>query len=361
MPIRYDRRMLRADLCKHADELVRAVDNRDDKQFYAALQRIAKDTPTARPEEVDAALAKLVPVLAGIPFGMGGDLAQVAGGMVDFGADPAVALPTLVARAAEAMEQAAQFAVQYEAAFGDLPNAGDPEVIESTVERFVRTSPERGVDQQEAYLLVQAWFAGNQWVQPVLYLSQRKDVRVALPERPRLIAAADAVREHIEAAHWLAGLLLVLDDEPLIVLHRETGRGYRLTIGGIGDNFQLHTLLAAALIGDESQGLLPGQRPSAAEIAAASDGEELSPAGGIRGNFNLVDAYGEWIWNEGRPADIPKLDEVRVVVLDPAPYQRSWNAGRAYPLMRPEVTVTGTLPPDEAAHWLGLVKPSQRG
>ena len=29
--------------------------------------------------------------------------------------------------------------------------------------------------------------------------------------------------------------------------------------------------------------------------------------------------------------------------------------------MRPMVTVHGPLPADEAAHWLSLVKPSQRG
>jgi hypothetical protein len=353
--------MFRANLGKHVDELVNAVGNRDDSGFSAALQGIAKATPKARPDEVDAALAELVPVLAGIPFGMGGDLAQIAGSMVDFGTSPAIVLPTLVGRAAEAMEQAARFAQLYGSAFGDPPDAGDPELIGSTVERFVETAPDRGMDRQDAYLLVQAWFAGGQWVRPVLYLSQRKDVRVALPERPRLTAAVEAMREHVETAHWLFGLLLVLDDEPLVVLHRATGRGYRVTIGGIGDNFQLHTLLAAALVGDESRGLLPGRRPTEAEIAAASEGEDVTPSGGIRGTFNLVDANGEWIWNEGRPADIPKLEGVRVGVLDPPPYERSWNAGRLYPRMRPAVSVTGVLPPDEARHWLGLVKPPQRG
>jgi hypothetical protein len=348
-------------LGKQVDELVNAVGNRDDERFYAALKRIAHATPKARPQEVDGALAKLAPVLAEIPFGMGGDLAQIAGSMADFGTDPAIVVRTLAGRAADALEQAGRFAAQYGAAFGDLPDAGDPALIGPTLERFVETASKRGPDRQDAYLLVQAWFCSNQWVQPVLYLAQRKDVRVALPERSRLTAAVDAMREQVETAHWLHGLLLVLDDEPLIVLHRATGRGYRVTISGIGDNFQLHTLLAAALIGDESRGLLPGRRPTDAEIAAASDGEDLTPGSGIRGNFNLVDAYGEWIWNEGRPADIPKLEETRVVVLDPEPYARSWNAGRAYPLMRPTVTVTGMLPPEEAGHWLSLVKPSQRG
>jgi hypothetical protein len=77
-----------------------------------------------------------------------------------------------------------------------------------------------------------------------------------------------------------------------------------MTISGIGDNFQLHTLLAATLIGDPARGLIPGTPPHPAWFAAATDGE-MAPPGGIRGQFNLVDATGEWIWNEGRPADIP--------------------------------------------------------
>jgi hypothetical protein len=348
-------------LDKWVDDLLGAVESRDDTRFFAVIQEVSRATPKARRKEVQAALVRLVPVLKQIPFGMGGDLAQLAGSMADYGTDPAVVVPALVNRATDAMEQAARFEQLHRAAFGDVPDPEDPAQIESTLERFVGGDVEHGMTERDASVLVQAWFCGGQWVQPVLYLSQRKDVRAILPERPRLTAAIDAVRERIGTAHWLCGLLLVLDDEPLIVLHRTSGRGFRVTISGIGDNFQLHTLLAAALIGDESQGMLPGQRPSTAEIAAASDGEDLTPAGGIRGNFNLVDAYGEWIWNEGKPADIPKLEETRVIVIDPPPYPRGWNAGRPYPLMRPTVTVHGPLPADEAAHWLSLVKPSQHG
>jgi hypothetical protein len=64
--------------------------------------------------------------------------------------------------------------------------------------------------------------------------------------------------------------------------------------------------------------MIPGQPPTPVEIAAASDGE-VTPPDGIRGNFNLVDAYGAWIWNEGRPADIPGREGTRVVVIDQPP------------------------------------------
>ncbi len=154
----------------------------------------------------------------------------------------------------------------------------------------------------------------------------------------------------------MLGLLLTLDDEPLVVLHRPSGRGYRLTISGVGDNFQLHTLLAAALIGNPRKGWVEAERPQRSWILAATDGPP-DPPGGIRGQFNLVDAFGKWVWNEGRPADIPLFDGVRVLILDPPSYARSWNAGRAYPLMTPTVTVDEVLPADQAARRLARVAP----
>ncbi|MEU0554126.1 hypothetical protein [Dactylosporangium sp. NPDC006015] len=72
----------------------------------------------------------------------------------------------------------------------------------------------------------------------------------------------------------------------------------------------------------------------------------------------LADAHGGWIWNEGTPADIPHLDGVRVVVLDAEPYSRSWDTGRAYPLMTPLLRVDGAVPAEEAAAWLSRVKPA---
>jgi hypothetical protein len=82
------------------------------------------------------------------------------------------------------------------------------------------------------------------------------------------------------------------------------------------------------------------------------------PANGIRGQFYLADATGETIWNEGRPADIPLLGDHRLIVLDPPPYERSWNLGRAYPLMRPEVVLNRILPADEAEQWASRVAPA---
>jgi hypothetical protein len=336
--------------------IVAAAAVRDSDLFRRLLVDARDAVPAAEPQQITGSLVILAPLLAEIPMGIGADLARLIGAMAGRTPDPAVILPILVERAATTMELAARFVALHSAELGDPPDPDDPALIQPTIARMTAATERMNLTAHEAADLAAAWFTGGDWLQPVLYLAQREDVRRAMPQRERLTAAVGARAEQIGNAKWLLGLLLVLDDEPLIVLHRATRRGYRMTIGGIGDNFQLHTLLAARLIGNRWRGKVPGRKPSAAMIAAATDGE-IEPALPITGQFNLVDGYGQWIWNEGRPADIPLFHGVRVVVLDPPPYERSWNTGRAYPLMRPTAIVTAPLSRYDAEHWLTLVAP----
>lgn len=235
----------------------------------------------------------------------------------------------------------------------------DPDRVDELLPQVAAAARQAGADEvQDALARLTRVLAdvsygiGGEVVQLAGVLADRApDPSVLLP------ALVYRVTEVMEDAAQFAAVWGESLGDPLTVLHRPTGRGYRVVISGIGDNFQLHTLLAARLIGDEARGFLPGERPSAVEIAAATDGPDLTPADGITGVFNLVDRFGDWIWNEGRPADIPRLEGERVVVLDPPPYLRSWNAGRVYPLMRPSLEVQRVLAAGEAERWLGLVKP----
>ncbi len=318
-----------AELCADA---VHAVQERDSEALDAAHNAIARRVGRADATELTAGVAVLAPVLAEIQLGLGGPLARLAGALVEQGADPSAVVETVVLRLAAGLETAARLPELWD---GDLPG---PEQVREVLDRV---GPE----------IAEAWFTAGSWIPALLVLVQNENARKSLPHRQRITAAVAAAREHIEDVEWAHGLLLVLDDEPLVVLHRDSGTGYEITIGGIGDNFQLHTLLAATLIGPH----LPGTPPEPGWVAAATTGD-LQPANGIKGQFNLVDAFGEWIWNEGRPADIPLLNDRRVVVLDPPPYERSWNTGRVYPLMRPSITLTRVLSAEETAGWLAQVK-----
>lgn len=340
------------------DELIQAVSGPNPELIAKALQRAASAATISKPEQVNAGVARLLPVIETIQYGPGADLAKLTGAMTDFGTDVRAVLPVLVRRATEAMELAVRMAALYGDASDKAPDPEAPDQCDEAVRWLTADGPAR-LPEAEAREMAQAWFACGDWVQPVMHLCQRKDVRAALPERERLTAAAAAAGDHIGAARWLHGLLRVLDDAPLVVLHRRSGRGFKVTISGIGDNAQLHILLAANLIGSERRWLLPGKKPSRAEIAAATQSPSVTPRGGITGRFNLVDGHGDWIRHEGHPADIPLFRDERVIVLDPLPRARSWNTGRRYPLMKPEVTLQRHLSEAEAAEWIGSVEPAK--
>ncbi len=170
--------------------------------------------------------------------------------------------------------------------------------------------------------------------------------------------ASDGLLRRHARTRFLRDLLRVLDDEELIVLYRPRRRGYVVRISGLGDNFQLHTLLAAALIGNEADGFIAGHPPRPEWVSAASNGP-VPQSGAVEGYFNLVDAKGEWIWNEGVPDDIPAVEGRRVVVLDPPPYARSWSNSRLFPFMPGEVELLRQLSEREAEEWFARVSPAR--
>jgi hypothetical protein len=321
---------------------------RDLSAVTAAINTLRTAAGTASPHECQDALAVLLPVVEGVGFGVGTPLVVTVGSVAGRSTDPTVALPVLVERAAGAMETARGLLDAYER-LGVDPSDDD---TKAAIERMGREHERLGLTENEAYRLAEAFHAGAEWVQPVLFLCQRKDVRLALPQRERLTRAIEPMVDHVDTAHWLDGLLRVVDDEPLVVVHREARTGFRLRISGVGDNCQLQGLLAAYLIGE-----VPGQPLTSAERAAVTDGE-MQPPGGVFERFVLVDAFGTRISTDARPADIPLLDGVRVVVLDSPTYRKGWTAGRAYPLMTPEIVVEQRLSEEETDELLSRVSPA---
>ncbi|HEY3562709.1 MAG TPA: hypothetical protein VGL05_34820 [Kribbella sp.] len=343
------------------DLLLAAFQNRDSDAYASAGRQLVEVAQQASPEVLDAAVVRLLPVIAEIHTSGGAGLAQLVGSMVGTsGTSAPTVVPVLVERACEVMEHVLAFVASYREYFGAEPDRDDG----SAVERYLQAAEARGVERPDRYAA--AWEVGENWVQPVLFLCQRTDVRRELPQRERLRSLVEQVDEVFpDVAPWLLGLLRVLDDETLIVVHRESGQVFRATMTGVADNFQLHTLLAANLLGSRRRlflrrgtGHLPGEAPTAAMVAAADGSGDMMPPGGVVGQFNLVDAHGAWIWNEGRPGEIPVVQGKRIVVLDPAPYQRSWNTGRVYPLITATMEVEPLQEP-EAARWRAAVKPAR--
>lgn len=131
-------------------------------------------------------------------------------------------------------------------------------------------------------------------------------------------------------------------------------------MSGIGDNFQLHTLLAHRLIGDPARGLLAGDPPTPGWVDAATTGAPLLSADqAAQRRFRLYDATGEYIYPEGRPADIAVVDGVRVIVVYPSLGDYRWTTGRVYQHMVPTLTLDHVMNRDEVEAWRARITPAR--
>ncbi|MFF4324055.1 hypothetical protein [Streptomyces sp. NPDC001568] len=315
-----------------------AVRAQDADAAERAFARLTHGFDKAADADLRAAGPRLSALLGQVPPGPRAVVAVLSGACVERGADPLACAPDVFASALDAFEQAAVFCERWTASGrGELPEHEGEGLEEADFERI-------------GFEPVMAWQSLPQFEMACVAMLNSPRVRREVPGRERLAVAVARVAElSDEPFKCLAYALAVLDDEPLIVLDRVTGAGFALRASGVGDNFQLHTLLADALIG---RGLVNGQAPSAEAVACCRD-----QAGMVAtiGSFNLVGADGEWIWNEGKPADIPVVDGVRIVVLDPPAYRRNWPAGRFFPGMTGEIVYEHALAPQESAALLARV------
>jgi hypothetical protein len=321
-----------------------AVREQDGDRAQRTLQEMYGQFDEAGEQELVEAGPRLAALLPGMPDGPRALTAVAVGACVEMGADAARCAPYVFDGLAVALAAAGEFCALWEATGGgDLP---DPDAAD----------PEPAVLERAGDEATLGWWLLPRWEMASVAMLSRPEARTGLDpaRRAALLEALQQVRQ--ASGHEFKCLhhaLLVLDDEPLVVLHRPSGTGYAMRMSGLGDNFQLHTLLADVLAGG---GHVTGRAPSAQEAAVCRDAPGQVPT---TGSFNLVAPDGEWVWNEGAPSDIPVVDGVRLLVLDPPPYQRSWPAGRFFPGMTGDLVLERVLDAEETRGWLEHCAPAK--
>ncbi|WP_346346128.1 hypothetical protein [Streptomyces sp. SID5789] len=343
----FRRKQKAVDLPALISELEQAVAARDggrtERAFGVAMSALQSATGT---ECVPAGprLAALLPAFP--PTGPRPILATMAGFCVERGADPAACAEPILDGTHRDLLDALEFARRWSAAGGavdELPEADEKIIDDALMARL-------GGEAHEALRLALAWCSVEQWQPPALAVLCRSTEVRRRHASALLSACRDLAALEQHDLKCLAYALAILDDEPLVVLHRPTRTGFEVRIGGIGDNFQLHTLLAHVLVGG---GHVPGTAPSAESVRLAMDPE---PAQGrtravTTGAFELLAPDGERIWNEGLPDDIPVVAGYRLLVLDEPMYPRSWNADRFFPVLPGTAELTRALSADEVQTW----------
>ena len=341
-----------ADRCADVESAVR---DRNGRRMTRAVPRLWAAAQQASRPELDQALPRCAALLPQLGVSAGGQFAILCGALVELGARPDPLVDPVADGLADALTRAERFRTGWrQVRTGVKPpaSANGAAVADAVGAMAALHGP--GEESERTAL---AWFAAEKWAMPATTLLQLSaPVRAAFRDRPGLVRAAGELVADLTDLDCLVGLLRLLEREQLLVLHRASGRAWRVTIDGVGDNFQLHTLLAASLGGPAERGLIEGLTVDPAWRAVATDAPEERFGGSVVGSFNLVDGYGKWIWNEGVPADIPHFEGARVVVLDP-PYRRGWSNSRRFPALAGSVTVDEALAVADAKAWLARVVP----
>ncbi len=339
-------------------DVAEALRGADPQRFHSTMRELHVAAQQQSPADLTSAIEELAQVLPGL-VGWGSKLAVATGAMVEWGGSPLPLLPVLPRRATLALQAFGLFPAVWQRLTGEAPPPQEWSHYSAVGEVISASADTLEITQQEADILAGSWFDLGDWLRPMCTVMMCREFRDLLVDRDDLLRAANAIAKENESAYWVEGLCRVLDDEPLLVLDPASGRGFAMTIAGIGDNYQLHTMLAAALVNDQPEPL-PYEPVEPAWLAAATDGPPfLAMEVATHRRFRLFDGLGGYQSPDARPADIPLLDGTRVVVLHPPLGNYRWNPGRIYVRMEPTMTVDRELSREEAAGWLSRVTPAR--
>lgn len=152
------------------------------------------------------------------------------------------------------------------------------------------------------------------------------------------------------------------------MIHPAARAGFRVRVQGVSDVGQFHVLLADAVTGSPSRGLLPGPLPPGDVLAAYRDGvadSDESPVAVPRFQMYRPDALrpdgtlpagvvgaGEWLWPTQPLASVPRLDGERVVLLGEPVIRTGWAAERRLPRVPGELAVLEVMSAAAVGEWL---------
>lgn len=291
-----------------------------------------------------------------------------AGTLVEYGAPPEPLADVLLSKLPAVLAAARRFA---DACLADLPPRRDDDEDDHSANALLYVD-HRAVpaDVFRAHLSADrpgacALHRLNEWVLPAIAsLTRSRTGLLRAHADGELRRLASALRD--SDAMWLDTLLGVEIDARWLVLFPLVGRGFHLAIDGVATNFELHTLVAAALI---ARGIA-GRRPPRQLVAFL---EGTAPTAGVPYVEGVWNYYGwraaahdlgaprdvpheHWVWNEGKPRDVPVFEGTRTLLVGPPALSRTWNATRAFSALPAKVSVVAELAGGEVTELLARMK-----
>jgi hypothetical protein len=287
------------------------------------------------------------------------------GAVVEGGAPPEAAWPAIESGLGDLLKRAARFA------HACIKHAEAEDLESAFAEAATTVARKRPLDAA-------AWNAlPSRCLAAVACLTRSRSLRKRVRAERTLRRAAEPLTEAVAEVGFFAQVADMLDDEPIVVLHPATGRGFRVVTRDVASNLELGLLLADALIGDPKQGLLRGRRPSPKAMAALRN--EAPPKGrapnatpafdllpwtelSAEGSLPVLDehTHDHGLDLEASPAIIPPLGGHRVVILRDAVHAHSIPIEATFVALRPELRVAARLKPAEVETMLASIQKRAR-
>ncbi len=329
---------------------------KDDAQLLrdACFKNLLTLCHKASASERNGVLAELGPEIAACPdVFQAGRVAMLCGIVVEWGADPTIAIAAILERLTTQLTLAASVASTIDAAneaelFATMPDA------------------------------MKAWMGLRYMIKPAmtmlcLDLASRESAR----RHDALSVGIEALASLQREVKFLQRLLAFTDGEELIVLHPQESRGFRVRLEAIASNFHLFSLLQGVLVGEPATGLLAGPRPNRKVIATAKGDiphDRLITDAAVWHCYNWTGLLPDgtlaatlmttWVSGAATPRDIPHFEGERVLLLGPpVPATRSWDSSfftNLHEALRSKAEVVEILSADEVGLRLARIRKAPR-
>jgi hypothetical protein len=317
---------------------------------YRGVASLPRDVLAERSPDIGPRLAGL---LERMPMWHAAVYAVFVGALVEWNADAEACAPPILDGLRRSLRNAIDFARRWRDTFGDDEDLPGPAGM-TDAERQSRF----GADAEDAWRSpYTGWVTVHRWEKAAVAVLADPRVRRRLPGRGELLELTRQLEPDYGDLQCAQRALLLLDDEPLLVLDRASRQAFRMRMSGIAGNYQLQTLLAGVLVGG---GHLPGDAPSAEAVAMSGDAtidmrrlDELPYAAEC---FTFSEPSGRWIGSESTPSRIPVTGGVRTLVLDPPVYRHHYRAVRFLPRVPGRLELEAVLGPAEAAPYFSGVR-----
>jgi hypothetical protein len=320
-----------------AHNVLQTFDPKDTKAGNAALRALADGVQKAGPR--------------GTPI-----LLLAVGALVESGASPEVAWAAAEYDLIETLNDATWFS---EACTYDADNLAIDEAIGASGAKIGKKHPR---EQAHWAMLRPRILTAS------ACLIRSEKVRKKARALPGLVEAAAGLDELVEEVTWFNHALFMLEDVPLLVLHPETRRGWRMVMNDVTTNLDMFVLLLDALIGDPAKGMLPGTRPNAKAVRVLLDPDyepknppeikvvwNLLGVAGVLEDGSLADPQADrrsgfsrwWVWLESRPINIPLFGDERVVIFQPPVMKREYPIEPTFSSLSPRIQLKSKVPAAE--------------